>query len=212
MVPDALIPPEGRTVKCGKCANQWHTEPAPEADFAALTQQAMDETPEPTMHDIPPARHPVPAVKRAPMSALPFKIAAPVLGVAWLVLALYAYFPSGQHGPLRGIYSAFGVTSTKGLVFADVAMERDMSGPRTRFILTGSIANHDAVMRTVPKVRVQLKDKDAKVVWERDYEVNEDVKPGAVYPFKIDDVETAFASSAASIVLDLGNNFELVMR
>jgi predicted Zn finger-like uncharacterized protein len=212
MVPDAMIPPEGRTVKCGKCAHQWFVD-APEPatpDFAALTQQAMDEPP---TVELAPARHPVPAVKKRPLSLLPFKLAVPVLAIAWLVIALYAYFPNGQHrAGLSGIYSAFGVTNTQGLVFADVTMEREKIGERTKFILAGSIANHDAQPRVVPAVRVQLKDSDNEIVWERDYEVNQEVKAGEVYPFRIDNVETAFAERVTSIVLDLGNSFELVMR
>lgn len=221
MVPDAAIPPEGRTVKCGKCAHQWQVEgtlpketpPAP--DFAALTEAAMQE--EAPLAELGPPRHPLPVVKKRfalpTLPLLPFKVAVPVLALAWAILALYAYFPQGQNAPVvKAFYGMLGVTNTEGLVFSDVQMERENLGPRTRFILGGSVANHAAVARLLPHVRVQLKDNDGAVVWSRTYDVQQAVKPGEVYPFRIEDVETAFASRAASIVLDLGNNFELVMR
>lgn len=220
MVPDTAIPPQGRTVKCGRCAHQWHVdgvEPVEEAlDFAALTQAAIDEETPPA--ELAPPRHPLPVVKkrrfRLPHLPLwPFKIAVPVLALVWLVLALYAYFPHGQTATFfKGIYGMLGVTTTEGLAFADVQMERENLGPRTRFILSGSVANHAATARLLPHVRVELKDKDGEVVWSRKYDVGQVVKPGEVYPFRIEDVETAFASRATSIVLDLGNKFELVMR
>ena len=59
---------------------------------------------------------------------------------------------------------------------------------------------------------MQLKGKDGGVLWERDYEVNEMLKPGEVYPFRIDNVETAFAASVTSIVVDVGHNLQLMMR
>lgn len=225
LVADALIPEAGRTVKCGKCTHQWFVtrameEPVPIAaaeapahtetvmpDFAALTAQAYQEAP---AQPFEPKQ--LPTIPAKPFSAVPFMIAAPLLAACWLIIAIFAYFPDWQTGPLKGIYSSMGATDTSGLVFADVAMERQKAGERTRFLLTGSIANHGTQPRTVPSVRVELKDNNGKVVWKQTYEVGEAVEPGQVYPFRIDNVETTFADRASSIVLDIGNSFELMMR
>jgi predicted Zn finger-like uncharacterized protein len=230
-VPDALIPPEGRTVRCGKCASEWHTPglelreqapPAPAIDevapaseilAAAPAQDVTEAAPEEPATAAAAPRAQLPVVRRKAFPLWPFQAAAGVLAAAWLVIALYAYFPKGQFQPgIGAIYSALGVTDTRGLVFADVTMERENLGGRTRFILAGSIANHAAQARMIPTVRVALKDKDGKEVWSRKYAVEQTVKGGEVYPFRIEDVETAFAARATSIVLDIGNSFELVMR
>jgi len=155
----------------------------------------------------------LPAIARPKMSAKPFKIAAPVLAVVWLVLAFVAYFPSWMELPiLKGLYHAAGVNSTENLVFSDVTMERVHEGSKTKFILAGSIRNHGNVLRKVPTVRVSLRDKNNKAIWGRNYPVNTELKAGEVYPFRIANVETVFASNVSSIVVDMGNSLELLVR
>lgn len=211
MVADSLVPPGGRTVKCGKCANQWfvnkEADAGQSADFAALTAQAYAEA-EPQPHD--PKR--LPAIPGKPVKAWPFQVAAGVLAASWLVIAIYAYFPGWHAGMLSGLYSSLGVTDTSDLVFADVAMEREDMEGRTRFLLSGAVANQGSQPRLLPTVRVEVKDDEGKVIWGQKYPVGETIQPGQVYPFRIDNVETSFANRAASIVLDMGNTFELVMR
>lgn len=224
-VPDALIPADGRTVRCGKCAHQWFTPPAP---GAAAPHIAAEETAPPPAASpvedapvaaakpdlaLPPSPAQLPAVKPLRIPLMPFKIAAPLLAAAWMVVAFYAYFPSWQDSAvLGGLYSSLGVTNTHGLVFDEVRMERENMGPKTRFLISGSIANQDAAARRLAAVRVELKDAKNNVVWSRKYPVDQVIAAGQIYPFRIDDVETSFADRASSIVLDLGNNFELVMR
>ena len=208
-----MVPPAGRTVKCGKCANQWFAMPEgalnPQAspDFAALTAQAYAEaTPQP--HN--PKQ--LPALPGRPYKAWPFQVATGLFAVTWCIIALYAYFPGWHTSFLSGIYTSMGVTDTSNLVFADVEMDREELGGRTKFIVTGSIENHGSNARRIPSVRIELKDDESNVIWSQRYPVEESIEPGGVYPFRIDNVETSFANRAASIVLDLGNNFELVMR
>lgn len=211
MVADSMVPPGGRTVKCGKCANQWfvskESAAEPSTDFAALTAQAYAEA-APQPHN--PKQ--LPALTSKPFKVWPFQIAAASMAIVWLIIATYAYFPGLHKGALSGIYSGLGATDTSDLVFADVTMEREANEGRTRFIIAGSVANHGSKSRLLPFVRVEVKDGDGNAIWSRVYPVNEAVEPGKVYPFRIPDVETSFANRATSIVLDLGNNFELVMR
>lgn len=211
LVADSMVPPGGRTVKCGKCSNQWfvtHQTAAEEGtDFAVLTAQAYAEA-APQPHD--PKRLPV--IPGRPLPAWPFQIATGVFALAWLVIATYAYFPSWHTSFLSGIYKSMGVTNTSNLVFADVQMGSEPVGGRVKFIVAGSIENHGSKPRYIPIVRVEIKDADGEVIWGQKYPVEETLEPGGVYPFRIDNIETAFADRAASIVLDVGNNFELVMR
>lgn len=213
LVPDTAIPPGGRTVRCGKCAHQWHVDsimepaPLPEPDMAV----PEPEMPAPMVADTTAS---VPAVKRRHLRTKPFKIVAPVLALVWAAVAFMAYFPHWQTAPvLSGIYRTLGIESTDGLVFADVHMEKSVgSGGKTQFILAGSIVNHAATSRAVPSVRVKLKTGDGKTVWSREYAVNVTLKAGEVYPFRIANVETSFGSNITSIVLDVGHALQLMMR
>lgn len=202
LVADRLMPPEGRTVKCGKCAHQWHADGPPPVeapageDFASV----LADTPPLTEAPIQPVTGQLPVVKARTYPTKFAIIAAALFGVFWLAMASWAYFPSW-----------YGSTAD-GLVFDEVTMEREEMEGRTRFIIAGSIANHDAVPRTVPLVRVELKNDKGKVVWARAYPVGERLDAGQVYPFRIDNVETSFAGSVATIVLDIGNSMELMAR
>lgn len=214
MVADALIPAAGRTVRCGACSHQWHLASAnPEAaqalPVAALSPDAVF-SPEIAALS---AGSNVPAITRQPMSARPFKRAVPVLAAVWAVLAFITYAHAGIQVPVvSALYRMVGAQSTEGLAFANITMERVQEGSKTRFILTGVIANRAPEMRHVPTVRVVLKDKQGGAVWAREYPVNVDVKAGGSYPFQIANVETNFASTVSSIVLDVGTGLQLMVR
>lgn len=230
-VADAQIPSGGRTVRCGRCANQWHVEkPAPMADLEAHTptadaqpvaatdeflQQLEAAMAAPTGKPSAPLKpgFNLPVIARKKLSARPFKIAAPLIAALWLVLSFITYFPSWMHTPVvKGVYTALGITPTDGLVFSDVSMERTQEGSKTKFILAGSIRNHSNTARAVPTVRVTLRDKADKAMWGRDYPVHTELKAGEVYPFRITNVETVFASNVSSIVVDMGNPLQLLVR
>lgn len=200
MVADSMIPPAGRTVRCGKCTHQWFTE-GPAADFAAMANAFSG------------GAGVLPALAHHHVPMLPLKLAVPFLALLWIVIAIYAYFPGGQHTAVfGGIYRMLGAADTRGLVFENVTMEREQIGGKTRYVLAGAIANHEAKKLTAPYVRIRLKSTKGEVVWEREYPVNQELEPGEVYPFRIEDVETAFANKVATIVLDLGNGFEIGAR
>jgi hypothetical protein len=151
--------------------------------------------------------------RKPKLTAKPFKIAVPLLAACWLAAALVTYFPRWQEAPvLKNIYQALGVTPTDGLIFSDVAMEREQNGAKTKFILSGSIRNHSSQVRKVPTVRVTLRDKNNKAIWGREYPVNKELKGGEVYPFRIANVETSFASNVSTIVVDIGNSLQLLVR
>ncbi len=212
IVPDPLIPPEGRTVKCGRCSHQWHAdkpEGAAIPEFVAMAaEHAIQDNP---VSSTPPQ---LPVIRKGPISATPFMWGVPLVIGLWVLVAFTAYYPNWLRQPvLSGIYRAAGVTPTDGLVFEDVAMQRlTKEAGQTNFLLAGSISNRSAEPRILPVVRVQLKNPEGAVIWSRDYEVNETVKAGDTYPFRIDNVETSFADNVASIALDLGHPLQLMMR
>lgn len=211
-VPDGLVPPEGRTVKCGRCTHQWHADgpiPMEGEDFAAMAQHAAEALDE----DAPVAARQLPVRQPDPWPRLPFVLGAVAAAASWLIVAFIAYFPGWMDAPvLRGIYESFGVRSTAGLVFEDISMQRNQVEAQTQFLISGSVTNRSAETRMVPAVRVQLKNKEGAAIWERVYPVNEPLEAGKPYAFRIDNVATAFAGSVSSVVLDVGHPLQLMMR
>jgi predicted Zn finger-like uncharacterized protein len=220
LVADSMMPSEGRTVRCGACSHQWFA-PGPEATpFAAELPLAethdatssLDGDEEDGFTRSSRTRN-VPAIKKRPISARPFKIAVPVLALVWFGIAFVTYFPRWMALPgLASVYEAMGITPNTGLVFDDVHMDHEQNEDRTKYIISGSIVNHASVPRVVPTVYVALKNKDGKALWGREYPVNAMLKAGEVYPFRIDNIETSFAGQVSSIVVDLGNSLQLLMR
>ncbi len=209
-MPDSLIPPDGRTVKCGRCAHQWHT-PGIEgnASFADLAAAAAAE------EDTGPViRRQLPVVQPDPYSTMPFILAALMMLLLWPLLELSAHYRNWIDAPVaRSLYAMAGIHTSEGLAFDNVTMQKNkLGGGQTQFLISGSVSNHAAVARQVPSVRVSLKNKDGKSIWTREYEVNETLDPGAAYPFRIDNVSTSFANDVSSIVLDLGHGLQLTMR
>ena len=176
--------------------------------FADMTLAAQQET---ELPPVMPSRLPV--RQAPPLPRMPFMAGAISLAAVWLVLAFVAYYPGWLNTPgLRSIYGIFGVTTTDGLVFEDVSMQRNSDDAQTQFLLMGSITNHAAETRIVPTVRVQLRNKNGDAIWERKYPVNEPLEAGKPYAFRIENVTTSFAGSVSSIVLDLGHPLQLTMR
>lgn len=223
LVADALIPPIGRTVRCGSCHFQWFVEsasgaPATEGeanapvDFATLAEEAAQSAEVDAPEILQPTAQ-LPAVSYRWPKTRYFKIAAAAFAAAWLVALLVSHYPAWIELPLVSqLYAVAGVTDTDGLSFDEVKMERTEKDSRTHFVLSGAIINRAGVPRRLPSVRVALKNKAGEVFWSREYPVQHVIAAGEVYPFRITDVETSFAHDAASIVLDLGHSLQLTMR
>lgn len=148
-----------------------------------------------------------------PFPIWPFKLAAPSLALVWLAIAMLAYFPSWLEAPIvGGIYRAFGAVPTDGVVLADVAMQREQEGQRTRYLISGNIVNQEASERMVPGVRVQMIGKDNEVIWSREYDVAKALKPGEIYPFRITNAETSFSHNVAQLTVDVGHPLQMMFR
>lgn len=231
MINDALVPPEGRTVRCGACKNPWHAMPNPvpmegdsarkPANFAEALAVAEAEQARAAVSAAPaaeaapaPAETPVVApVAKAKLKLGAFVAAASGLAASVLLVAPLAFYPQWKHNSaVNWIYDALGWNVTDGLAFADVAMVREKHNGKTRFVLSGNVTNNADAPRLLPSVRVVLKNREGEVMWSRHYDVGRTVKPDEVYPFRIVNVETTFGDHVSMVVMDLGNEYELMMR
>ena len=220
-VPDTAIPDAGRMVKCGHCKNIWSVSPADASTAPVVKLAAFEEVPAPDKRPAekkPASKHTKKAATTAPSTiwaklTVPLILATPALAICWMVLAFIGHYPTWMGAPVVGaIYKSLGIQSTEGLRFNEVTMQRIEKEGKTNYILAGSIANQSSVDRIVPSVRVMLNDAKGKQLWTREYVVNEPLKGGAMYPFRIANVETAFGSQVASIVVDVGHPLQLMMR
>lgn len=214
LVADHLIPPAGRIVRCGSCKHLWNVtqssgsaKKGERADFAGLVAEAA------ATAGAGEAGFQLPAIATKPLPTKPFLIAMPILALLWLITAMYANYPSWMGAPgLSSIYSMLGASPTDGLSFNKANLVREEEGQRTNFVISGEIANTASTARTVPSVRVTLRDTSGEEVASRVYAVNVTVKPGETYPFRITNMSTSFGDRVHEVVIDLGHDLQLMFR
>jgi predicted Zn finger-like uncharacterized protein len=270
LVANHLLPPFGRTVKCGSCKHEWHAIPedgepedaAPQAvdganfeamaetqTTAATVEEAATiadnepdtalsatgssaaslaaETDSPSEHgtiaaergaertaSASPATEPgLPALIRPRIPTVALKATAAALALLWLVVAAHAHFYSWQSMPvLSSIAGVFGASNTDGLRFHNVTLTPKKQGQSTSYILSGNLLNESAKDRTVPLVRVRLRDADGADIWSREYALDKTLTPGETYPFRINNVQTTFGDRVARVHVDLGSSTQLMFR
>ncbi len=233
IVNDALIPLEGRDVRCGRCKNTWFVTPNPIpmdgvaaekaaqkpaeeapvfADFAhALESASAEEADE--MAASAGSEAQLPAIQPLPFSVK--KALLPTIGLfaVTVLIALAAHYPGWKYAPIAsGIYGALGYEDTEGLAFADVTLVREQTSTKTRFLLSGNIMNRKEEEVRLPEVRVKLLDKNGETIWQRSYDVNKTLSANDIYPFRITNAETSFGDKVAQVMVDLGNGYELMVR
>ena len=233
LVSDAMIPREGRDVRCGRCQHSWFVSPNPvpmegafepepprrqredNPMFASFEDALASATPEEADLMAASAGQAVrlPTVPHAPFNARKFIGSTAILAALVLLMAPVAFYPSWKHAaPFAGIYRAFGWHPSDGLRFSDVAFEAGKVEDKTRYRISGNIKNTATDMRTIDTVRVQLKNREGERIWSRNYDVGKALKPGDIYPFEITNVETSFGDNVATVMMDVGNGYELMVR
>ncbi len=208
------MPASGRTVRCGVCKHQWHALPeaaaaGARADFAALVADqagasaASAET----------SSFQLPAIATRPLPHTPLIAASVAFALIWLVTAFYASYARWHNAPvLAPLYRMVGHVDTKGLKFGNTRMAREEEGQRTRFVISGEIANEAEDARRLPLVRVMLLDSEGEEIASRIYEVNKTIKAGESYPFRITNMSTSFGHRVERVVVDLGDDMQLSFR
>jgi predicted Zn finger-like uncharacterized protein len=225
LVNDALIPPKGREVRCGKCKHNWFFTPVPTSDaqssqespaFATFDHALASATPEQAsiMAESAGGTAQLPAIARAPFSLKRSLLPTAALVIITIITALASHYPEWKTLPvIGGIYRMSGVTDTTGLAFSDMKVTREVTETKTRFIVAGNIINRlDAATVQLPEVRVSLIDSQGKILLSRNYQVNKTMQANDIYPFRVTNVETSFADKVAQVVVDLGNSYELMVR
>lgn len=222
LIPDALVPREGRTVRCGKCKHEWHASPSPvpmdipesAPAFASFEEALASATAEEAEIMAQSAAKPprLPAVQKQPMGLAPFVWATGAFALLALLLAPLAFYPAWKDGPVGGIYRTIGWNGSDGLAFSDIDFAREQNGSMTKFNISGNITNRAGAERTVDIVRVVLKDENGNAIWTRKYNVDKTLAAGDIYPFSITNVETGYGDRVRTVMMDMGNAYEMMIR
>lgn len=230
LVNDALIPLEGRDVRCGKCKHTWFVQANPIpmdgvaaekaasqtspvfADFDhALANASADEAEEMAKSASGDAQ--LPAVQTKAFAIKRAILPTAGLTVAALCMAIMACYPSWKHAPIAsGIYGMLGYADTKGLALSDINLVRETNDSKTRFLVSGNVLNRNEEETLLPEVRVSLLDSKGEVMWSRSYVVNKTLSAHDIYPFRITNAETAFGDKVAQVMVDVGNSYEMMVR
>lgn len=227
LVDSSLIPPDGRMVKCAKCAHQWHVEPeeddypvAAEPDFEPEAHEDLPDDFEPRLesrryatqdYDIPFSPQLPSLSDQAKRNNRIMMVAAVALVLMLCVSALFTFREQLQ-GPLAPVYGLLGMPSSQGLALADVSFRAREARNKTRYIVEGKIVNESGEERKVPLLRVAIADKDGNWIASREYEDDARLKPGEAYPFKASNLETSFVDKVDHLVVEIGNGVELMLR
>lgn len=162
----AKLEPDGRRVKCGKCAHVWF-ESAPEVDEPIpepITVTPLDSDIDPA---VPPRNVPALRDKKPARSARTAWVACAVLLVAIVAVLWFGREPIARAVPqAEAIYASVGIDAFpppgEGL-----EVEFNVSAESGRLSLTGEVINISDGSRAVPELHVVISDeaKDILKTW-----------------------------------------------
>jgi predicted Zn finger-like uncharacterized protein len=188
----------GRTVRCARCAHTWHQTPPAEAPPPVDEPPAPVEAP-PIERAPSPSPPPPPSPEKVQLPALPKKKrrwGGAVAAAAVFLLLVAAGFGAVtqrewvvQHWPpARPLYATLGLRVADinglGLELRKVMPSRDMADGVPMLVIDGEVANVSTVIRTVPKLKVILRDNGKHDLQNWTFTVtNERLSPGQIVTF-----------------------------
>jgi len=154
---EAVDRPSGRTVRCANCGHSWRYVAPPAPARARLRERVQAEKSEVTAEPRAAIIAPTPPPRRRQGSGVGWMIlilliGAAVVGAIFARVRVVALWP-----PAAQVYELVGLTTVPlgaGLDIGNVATTRNADG----LIVEGDITNKIGVTRTVPHLRVALRD------------------------------------------------------
>ena len=195
VVPDSAVGANGRTVRCAKCAHQWHVAANPNTlDIAALMEE-----PQPILKAVPRgSRLPVPVSKNFSLS----------LSIGVIVSLLLAVFTTAlyKHPGLLGL------APNRTVILSDLSLDKKDAENVTEYAIKGNIINSSTEIKPLPTLRVTVVDAAGASLqyWEISDE-DKRLDPGEKMPINVGPLSVR-SSKADRFVVELGNSLELALR
>ena len=198
------IPPEGRMVRCAKCAHNWMQKP-PEKEPEEVPARATDMREFSFGNDAyMPEEHSTPVL----LKILPFVL---IIGNLWVTMVYYKDTILEKIPAAHIVYEVIGDVPVDGMRFDKVTFKKvkDDDG-HTNVYITMGISNGLTTDQPLPKIRFQEKDRDQKVLGEQLADNgNTVIKPGETFTEK---PKIPVALGAEYVVLDIGNKWDYRRR
>lgn len=201
-VPALAISPEGRKVKCSRCAHVWRQ--MPQAGEAA----APDPWDRPAAHAVDAnaaVHHPLPVPRKAPSLLRRLAVASSlaVCAAALGVLAHADAFP--------GLAAKLGMVDTEGLVFSGFTAQKERVGNRLRFALSGTIVNESSGTKSLPEVIITVFSKGGREMGKITFTPPKPMLEAGEKLFIQPEVSN-ISGNADVLRLDIGNKWEVFFR
>ncbi len=201
LVPDQAIGTAGRTVRCARCNHNWFENPftpptdSPEKipDFDVMLD-SINSSPAPSS----PTTN-LPAA--IPNNYIAFKAIAAVFLISIAGLFLFIVKPS-----------LFGITHSKGLILADIKIDKTSDEQSSKMEISGNIVNITDTPSKVSNLRIMLLDSTDYPLQSWEFGSNgETINPKENMPFSSGELNIK-SSLAKRMVIDLGTPIELKLR
>lgn len=205
-VKSEAIGEKGRNVKCAKCAHKWFQKPDEKA-LEATKKADIEE--EPKQVDPVPKGGNLPSVQKekTPIYA-PILLAASVMILAVVITIAGA---SSILPGMQGYYSIFGIYDSSEIALYDVDIHKEESGKYTSLVIKAKIVNQSEETKKLPNLRISIYDDKDELLDKITLDSQAaPIEAGQSIDFK--NKVPKIPSSAAKVVMDLGNKFELSRR
>lgn len=200
-VPEKAISEAGRSVKCSRCKAVWFQEP-----LQRITDKILEPEPE--------AVEPIPEQSNLP--TVPRKRAGIGLKLVCILLSLVAC-TSGAMAYRENIpqiahmLQNMEMYKTEGLEFKNFAVRKERVGNRLEFYINSDIINNADEERRLPDIIITILSKGGNVMSKLRMPAPQPTL-AAGEMINIQPEISNISGSAGSIVLDLGNPWELALR
>lgn len=204
---------KGRKVRCGKCGNVWHQEPAAAEKVAAekeIVKKQQENLKEAVAQKVAGVKPSLPSVVVAVGTPKWLKNSVYVLVVANLFV--FAWCNKATIGQ-TSFYDKIGQYETKGVVITETELiPGEAAHGSKKYFVQWSVQNNTKEKMDLPKLRLSLLDKDLKVMSKVAKSQDLILAPGQILKFDPPSSVVDEGGQAKYLMLEIGNPYELSLR
>jgi predicted Zn finger-like uncharacterized protein len=205
-VPDELLKPKGKKVRCSKCAHVWLQLPL---EMVVEPEVIAEITPPPKKLNYIPKGSNLPSVHKTRSAGLGLKI-------SFVILVLAAVFLKAISNPHSSsdfafLHNILGMYSTDGLVMDNITAVRQRNENKLEFVIKGLLKNESASAKKVPDIKITLLSKGGNTLGTLYVSPPKEIlEAGEEVVFE--PLVSNVSGNAVDLIIDLGNPWELAFR